>query len=116
MARLRENTEAVALYHGEQDEAAHFRERFTGVISNWWGIVKRQKMLTWFQSGYDQAATNLPTSRRCGAARLFLRRDSARRTDADGAGIRPGPGRDEPVALGAVREPCREAAPRWAVR
>jgi putative ATP-binding cassette transporter len=60
MARLRENTEAVALYHGEQAEAAHFGERFTGVISNWWGIVKRQKTLTWFQSGYDQAATVFP--------------------------------------------------------
>jgi putative ATP-binding cassette transporter len=31
MARLRENTEAVALYHGEDDEAANFRDRFTGV-------------------------------------------------------------------------------------
>ena len=60
LVRLRENTEAVALYHGEQDEAAHFQERFKGVISNWWSIVKRQKRLTWFQSGYDQAATVFP--------------------------------------------------------
>ncbi len=60
MARLRENTEAVAFYGGEKDETGHFRERFSQVFANWWAIMKRQKVLIWFQSGYNQLAIIFP--------------------------------------------------------
>jgi putative ATP-binding cassette transporter len=60
LVRLRENTEGVALYRGEQGELAQFRARFAHVISNWWGIMRKQKELTWFTSFYAQVAIIFP--------------------------------------------------------
>ena len=60
LARLRENTEGVALYRGEREESRGLRERFAGIMANWWAIMKRQKRLTWFTSGYGQAAIVFP--------------------------------------------------------
>lgn len=34
--------------------------RFGDVVHNWWAIMKRQKRLTWFQSGYGQTAIIFP--------------------------------------------------------
>jgi putative ATP-binding cassette transporter len=60
LVRFRENTEGVALYHGEADELRGFRERFAAVVRNWWGIMRQQKRLTWFTAGYSQAAIIFP--------------------------------------------------------
>jgi putative ATP-binding cassette transporter len=60
LVRFRENTEGVALYRGEQDELKNFGGRFANVIDNWWHIMKRQKMLMWFTTGYGQAAVIFP--------------------------------------------------------
>ncbi len=60
LVRFRENTEGVALYHGEADEMRGFRERFGAVVRNFWGIMRRQKRLTWFTAGYSQAAIIFP--------------------------------------------------------
>ncbi len=60
LVRLRENAEGVALYGGEADEAARLKGRFSHVVGNWWGIMRRQKKLTFFTAGYDQAATIFP--------------------------------------------------------
>ncbi len=60
LVRLRENTEGVALYRGEADELRSFRDRFGSVVRNWWGIMRQQKRLTWFTSGYGQAAIIFP--------------------------------------------------------
>ena len=60
LVRLRENSEGVALYRGESGESANFRSRFANVISNWWGIMKKQKQLTWFTSFYAQVAIIFP--------------------------------------------------------
>jgi putative ATP-binding cassette transporter len=60
LVRFRENTEGVALYRGEADELRNFRERFSSVVRNWWDIMRRQKRLTWFTSGYGQAAVIFP--------------------------------------------------------
>jgi putative ATP-binding cassette transporter len=60
LVRFRENTEGVALYHGEGDELRGFRERFGAVVRNWWDIMRRQKRLTWFTAGYSQAAMIFP--------------------------------------------------------
>jgi putative ATP-binding cassette transporter len=61
LVRFRENTEGVALYRGEADELRGFRERFEAVARNWWGIMRRQKRLTYFTSGYGQAAWIFPS-------------------------------------------------------
>jgi vitamin B12/bleomycin/antimicrobial peptide transport system ATP-binding/permease protein len=60
LVRFRENTEGVALYHGEADELRGFRERFGNVVRNWWGIMRQQKRLTSFTAGYGQAAIIFP--------------------------------------------------------
>ena len=61
LVRFRENTEGVALYRGEADELRGFGERFEEVVRNWWGIMRRQKRLTYFTSGYGQAAWIVPS-------------------------------------------------------
>jgi putative ATP-binding cassette transporter len=60
LVRLRENSEGVALYRGENEELANFRARFAGVITNWWGIMKKQKQLGFFTISYDQLALIFP--------------------------------------------------------
>jgi putative ATP-binding cassette transporter len=60
LVRLRENSEGVALYHGEAGELAGFKANFAHVIGNWWGIMKKQKQLTWFTAGYAQIAIIFP--------------------------------------------------------
>jgi putative ATP-binding cassette transporter len=60
LVRFRENAEGVALYHGEADELRTFRERFDSIVSNWWGIMRQQKRLTWLTAGYGQAAVIFP--------------------------------------------------------
>ena len=60
LVRLRENSEGVALYRGEQEEVAGFRDRFSAVISNWWALMVKQKHLGWFTSFYGQLAIIFP--------------------------------------------------------
>jgi putative ATP-binding cassette transporter len=60
LARLRENTEGVALYRGEREETRGLLERFGSVVTNWWTIMKRRKRLTWFTAGYSQTAIVFP--------------------------------------------------------
>src|SRR5262245_34796608 len=60
LVRLRENSEGVALYRGEGEELARFRDRFAAVITNWWALMKKQKQLGWFQSFYGQLAIIFP--------------------------------------------------------
>ncbi len=69
LVRFRENGEGVALYHGEEDELRGFRSRFALVVDNWWEIMKRQKLLTFFTVGYSQAAVVFPFV--VGAPRYF---------------------------------------------
>lgn len=60
LVRFRENSEKIALYKGEEREKENFLSRFTNVFDNYWAIMKRQKTLTWFTSGYSQIATIFP--------------------------------------------------------
>jgi vitamin B12/bleomycin/antimicrobial peptide transport system ATP-binding/permease protein len=60
LVRLRENSEGVALYRGEQEEVAGFRERFGSVIGNWWALMVKQKQLGWFTIFYGQLAIIFP--------------------------------------------------------
>ena len=61
LVRFRENTEGVALYRGEGDEFRMFRQRFEDVVANWWGIMRRQKRMTYFTSGYGLGAWIVPS-------------------------------------------------------
>jgi putative ATP-binding cassette transporter len=60
LVRFRENSEGVALYRGEAEELGGFRQRFAAVIGNWWGLMLKQKQLTWFTSFYGQLAIIFP--------------------------------------------------------
>ena len=60
LVRFRENAEGIAIYGGEADEVRGLRGRFRDVVDNWWGIMRRQKKLMWFQSGYGQIAIIFP--------------------------------------------------------
>ena len=60
LVRLRENSEGVALYRGEQEEFANFRARFAHVITNWWSIMRKQKQLGFFTVSYAQIAIIFP--------------------------------------------------------
>jgi putative ATP-binding cassette transporter len=60
LVRLRENAEGVALYKGEEAELQRVGSRFSNVVSNWWGIMRRQKILSFFSTGYTQIAIIFP--------------------------------------------------------
>ncbi len=60
LVRMRENAEGIALYGGRDTELKGVESRFANVVSNWWGIMRRQKLLTWFSSGYSQIAIIFP--------------------------------------------------------
>jgi vitamin B12/bleomycin/antimicrobial peptide transport system ATP-binding/permease protein len=60
LVRLRENSEGVALYRGEQEELGGLRQRFGAVIGNFWQIMFKRKQLGWFTSFYHQLAIIFP--------------------------------------------------------
>jgi len=60
MMRVRENSESVAFYGGEEPEQNGFKERFADVIKNYWSLIHREKALSWFTSGYGQTAIIVP--------------------------------------------------------
>jgi putative ATP-binding cassette transporter len=60
LVRLRENSESVAFYRGEQHEQTTFTDRFKKVFANYRGLMHRQKKVTWFVSGYSQLAVIFP--------------------------------------------------------
>jgi putative ATP-binding cassette transporter len=60
LVRLRENSEGVALYRGENEELGGLRQRFAAVIGNWWQLMRKRKQLNWFTSFYQQLAVIFP--------------------------------------------------------
>lgn len=60
LVRLRENSEQVALYHGEPSEHKHLLTRFAAVMGNWWRLTKANKRLGFFTFGFGQAAVIFP--------------------------------------------------------
>ena len=60
LMRIRENMESIALYCGEQEESVTLRERFAGVIENWYQIMVRTKLLNSLVNGYGQIAVIFP--------------------------------------------------------
>jgi putative ATP-binding cassette transporter len=60
LIRLRENSESIAFYKGEVQEQHNFVTRFGAIVGNYWQIMRRQKALNWFTSGYQQIAIIFP--------------------------------------------------------
>ncbi|WP_303840527.1 ABC transporter ATP-binding protein/permease [Selenomonas ruminantium] len=60
MMRVRENSESIAFYSGEQAENKGFHERFAHVISNFWQLMKQTKILNFYVNGYAQLAVIVP--------------------------------------------------------
>lgn len=60
MVRVRENSESIAFYRGEQPELEGFDQRFKNVIKNFWGLMKRTKLLNFYINGYGQLAVIFP--------------------------------------------------------
>jgi vitamin B12/bleomycin/antimicrobial peptide transport system ATP-binding/permease protein len=60
LVRLRENSEGVALYHGEPSEQADLMTRFERIRANWWDLMRYTKRLTFLVTGYDQVANIFP--------------------------------------------------------
>ncbi|HBK07581.1 MAG TPA: ABC transporter ATP-binding protein [Acetobacteraceae bacterium] len=60
LMRIRENMESIALYRGEKEEGVTLRERFAGVIENWYQIMRRTKLLNSLINGYGQIAVIFP--------------------------------------------------------
>ena len=60
LVRLRENTEGVALYGGEDEEKRGLLVRFEALAANWWLLMHRYKLLTALTAGYGQVASVFP--------------------------------------------------------
>jgi putative ATP-binding cassette transporter len=60
LIRVRENPEAIALYHGESDERTVLGERFEFVRANFWAIMRRTKALNFFTISFAQVAGIFP--------------------------------------------------------
>ncbi|MGE3868162.1 MAG: ABC transporter ATP-binding protein/permease [Pseudorhodoplanes sp.] len=60
LVRTRENSEQIALLRGEAAENERLSGRFARVVTNWRNIMTRQKKLTFFTAGYDQASVIFP--------------------------------------------------------
>jgi putative ATP-binding cassette transporter len=60
LVRVRENTEQIALYSGESEEAGGLSNRFQAIYVNWWKIMKRTKALNFFTIGFTQIAVIFP--------------------------------------------------------
>lgn len=60
LVRLRENSESIAFYQGEEWERAHLARRFGLIYQNFLALMRQQKKLTWFTAGYSQIAIIFP--------------------------------------------------------
>ncbi len=60
LARLREYGEQVALLRGEKAERQHISGRFSGIVSNYYALVKQNLKLNSFVSSYFQLSVVFP--------------------------------------------------------
>ena len=60
MVRLRENSESVAFYRGEEAERRGLMRDFEDIWHTWWNYMRQRKSLTWFTAGYGQIAIVFP--------------------------------------------------------
>lgn len=60
LVRVREYSESIALDRGENVERQQLGGRFGAVLDNYWQLIKAQKRLIWFTTGFGQLATVFP--------------------------------------------------------
>lgn len=60
LVRARENAESIAFYGGETNEVDGLEARFSLIVANWRRIMTVTKRMTFFASGYTQAALVFP--------------------------------------------------------
>ena len=60
LIRVREFSESIALDRGETTERQRLGTRFAKVINNTVSLIRTQKRLTWFTTGFGQAAVVFP--------------------------------------------------------
>jgi vitamin B12/bleomycin/antimicrobial peptide transport system ATP-binding/permease protein len=60
LVRVRENSEQIALLHGETAERERLGDRFAAVVANWLRIMARTKQLTFLTSSYAQMSVIFP--------------------------------------------------------
>jgi putative ATP-binding cassette transporter len=60
LVRTRENSEQIALLHGDNAERGRLLDRFSAVVANWLRIMKRTKQLTFLTASYNQASVIFP--------------------------------------------------------
>ncbi|MBS0185300.1 MAG: ABC transporter ATP-binding protein/permease [Proteobacteria bacterium] len=60
LVRLRENTEAVALYKGEHEEKREFYQRFGFVVQNFYAIIRRSIFINFWTTTYNNLDTIFP--------------------------------------------------------
>ena len=60
LVRTRENSEQVAALGGEAAEREGHLNRFGRVVGNWFALMQRTKMLTFFTQSYSQASVIFP--------------------------------------------------------
>ena len=60
MARLRENSEQIALLGGEGAERAQLSERYSSVMAIAYAVIARQKRLNWFNYFFGQVSGVFP--------------------------------------------------------
>lgn len=60
MMRVRENSESIAFYRGENSEMESFLDRFKNVINNFRKLMTKTKHLNFYVNGYAQLAVIVP--------------------------------------------------------
>lgn len=60
LVRARESAESIAFYGGERNEIDGLEARFSFIVANWRRIMIVTKRMTFFASGYTQAALVFP--------------------------------------------------------
>ncbi len=60
MARIRENSEQIALLGGEAAEQSGLRERYDSLLANVYAVVRRQRDLLFFQQSFSQFSNIFP--------------------------------------------------------
>ena len=61
LVRIRENCEAIAMYHGEKKEHATLREKFNQVVGNFISLARRQRRLDMLTGFIDYINSFIPT-------------------------------------------------------
>ena len=60
MMRARENSESIAFYGGEGAETVGFKQRFAKVITNYWGLMRRRKVVNFYSTTFGQFGLIFP--------------------------------------------------------